>query len=99
MNYNLNFQNKSVLVTGAASGIGLETVKAFLQCGAAQIQADHFTANPASGAVMRKAGMEYCQMLPGKYEKNGVVHNAHWYRITREQWLRIHPGFSLYNHS
>ncbi len=41
MNYNLNFQNKSVLVTGAASGIGLETVKAFLQCGADVYMADY----------------------------------------------------------
>ena len=85
-------------------GFGTEALKAvidfaFLKCGAAQIQADHFASNPASGAVMRKAGMEYCQMLPGKYEKNGVVHNAHWYRITREQWLHIHPVFSLYNNS
>ena len=41
MNYNLNFQNKSVLVTGAASGIGLETVKAFLQCGADVYMTDY----------------------------------------------------------
>ncbi len=41
MNYSLNFQNKSVLVTGAASGIGLETVIAFLQCGADVYMADY----------------------------------------------------------
>ncbi len=41
MNYSLDFNNKSVLVTGAASGIGLETAKAFLQLGADVYMADY----------------------------------------------------------
>lgn len=41
MKYGFDFQNKSVLVTGAASGIGLETVKAFLSCGADVYMADY----------------------------------------------------------
>lgn len=50
------------------------------------ITADHFADNPASGAVMRKAGMEFVQMLPGRYEKNGSLHDAVQYRITKEMW-------------
>lgn len=41
MNYSLDFHNKSVLITGAASGIGLETAEAFLKCGADVYMADY----------------------------------------------------------
>ena len=41
MNYNFDFKGKSVLVTGAASGIGLEAVKAFLQNGADVYMSDY----------------------------------------------------------
>lgn len=41
MDYNLDFHNKTVLITGAASGIGLETAKAFLQCGADLYMTDY----------------------------------------------------------
>jgi 2-deoxy-D-gluconate 3-dehydrogenase len=41
MNYSLDFHNKSILITGAASGIGLETAEAFLQCGADIYMADY----------------------------------------------------------
>lgn len=45
MKYELNFKNKSVLITGAASGIGLESTKAFLQNGADVYMADYNEAN------------------------------------------------------
>lgn len=41
MNYQLDFTDKSVLITGAASGIGLESTKAFLSCGAKVYMADY----------------------------------------------------------
>jgi ribosomal-protein-alanine N-acetyltransferase len=85
-------------------GFGTEALKAvidfaFLKCGAAQIQADHFASNPASGAVMKKTGMEYQESLPQKYEKNGILHDAHLYRITREQWLCIQQNVSFCDNS
>lgn len=52
------------------------------------VTADHIAANPASGAVMRKAGMTFCRHIPGKYEKQGKKLDACEYRITRQQWNR-----------
>ena len=74
-------------------GYGTEALKAafhfaFTELKVAAIQADHFAENPASGAVMRKAGMTYLGTIPEKYEKNGVLHDAPQYRITREEWIR-----------
>lgn len=52
------------------------------------VTADHMAANPASGKVMQKAGMRFCRMLPGKYQKNGQPMDACEYSITREEWLQ-----------
>ena len=41
MKYSFDFENKSVLITGAASGIGLESTVAFLQNGATVYMADY----------------------------------------------------------
>lgn len=41
MNYTFDFENKGVLITGAASGIGLEATKAFLQNKADIYMADY----------------------------------------------------------
>lgn len=41
MNYNLDFNGKNVLITGAASGIGFESTVAFLQNGAKVYMADY----------------------------------------------------------
>lgn len=51
------------------------------------VQADHMGSNAASGAVMRKAGMTYQGTIPGAYEKDGMLHDAPQYAITRSQWL------------
>ena len=37
---NISFENKVALVTGAASGLGLATAKAFAEAGAAVVLAD-----------------------------------------------------------
>ena len=51
-----------------------------------RVEADHMAENAASGAVMRKAGMTFQGIAPEKYEKNGILHDACLYAITREQW-------------
>lgn len=72
-------------------GYGTEAVEAafgfaFSQLKVSSIISDHFAENPASGAVMRKAGMKYIRTIPEKYEKNGIMHDAAEYRITKEEW-------------
>lgn len=74
-------------------GYGTEAVKAvfrfaFTETDITAIEADHFAENPASGAVMRKAGMHYVTTAAAKYEKNGIKHDAPMYRITREEWMK-----------
>ena len=72
-------------------GYGTQALKAALDFGFEQmelnaVEADHMAANPASGAVMRKAGMTYIRTDEGKYQKNGCIYDATVYRITRNQW-------------
>lgn len=67
-------------------GYGTEALKAaldfaFREMEVKAVEADHFAVNAVSGAVMRKAGMNYVGTEPGKYEKNGVLHDAQIYRI------------------
>lgn len=73
-------------------GYGTEALNAvmefaFTKMEIAKIEAEHFGANIASGAVMRKAGMIYQGTVPGKYEKDGIVYDAPQYIMTREQWI------------
>ncbi len=51
------------------------------ELGVKKIAADHFAANAASGAVMRKAGMVRVGVIPGKYTKHGQVHDAVCYEL------------------
>ena len=72
-------------------GYGTEAVTAafdfaFSRLGVSAILSDHFADNPASGAVMKKAGMQYTRTIPKKYEKNGILHDAVEYKITAKQW-------------
>ena len=77
-------------------GYGTEALKAvfsfaFEEMGVKTITADHFAENAASGAVMRKAGMQYSRSIPEKYEKNGVRHTAVEYTITAGQRQQGNP--------
>lgn len=60
MNYQFDFTDKSILITGAASGIGLESAKAFLTCGADVYMADFNENNLAVQAEILNA------QYPGK---------------------------------
>ena len=67
-------------------GYGTEAVKevirfAFEELGIERIVADHMTRNPASGAVMRKAGMEHIGTERNKYYKHNMYHDAEVYEI------------------
>ena len=70
-------------------GYGTEALKevirfAFEELELERIVADHMAANPASGAVMRKAGMVHIGTETAKYEKAGRVYDAEVYEIRRE---------------
>ena len=72
-------------------GYGTEALRAVLEFAfermdISAVEADHFADNAASGTVMRKAGMQYIGIEPGKYEKNGISYDAPRYRITQEMW-------------
>lgn len=73
-------------------GYGTEAVKAvfdfaFRELEIQTITADHFADNPASGAVMVKAGMTRMGVTPLKYQKEGQLHDAVHYRISKEDWI------------
>ena len=72
-------------------GYGTEALRAvfrfaFREMEIREIIADHMSDNPASGAVMRKAGMTFRRHLPQRYEKNGRTFDAEEYRITKCAW-------------
>lgn len=67
-------------------GYATESLKAvidfaFEELGMERIVADHMVGNPASGAVMRKAGMEHIGTEKAKYDKCGTVFDAEVYEI------------------
>lgn len=74
-------------------GYGTEALKAvldfaFSKLEVRQVVVDHFTTNPASGTVMRKAGMTFQGVIPEKYEKQGKKLDAAVYRLTKEEFYR-----------
>lgn len=70
-------------------GYGTEALKevirfAFEELQIQRIVADHMAENPASGVVMRKAGMVHIGTEKAKYEKAGRSHDAEVYEIRNE---------------
>lgn len=63
MNYSFDFHGKTVLVTGAASGIGLESTEAFLQNGATVFMAD-YNESALSAQVQRLSGAYEGRVIP-----------------------------------
>jgi len=71
-------------------GYGTEMLKAvirfaFREMGVRRIVADHMSKNPASGAVMAKAGMQRTGTVKDKYEKLGHRYDAEVYEIRNEE--------------
>ena len=72
-------------------GYGTEALRsaldfAFTRLEVKRVEADHFTTNPASGAVMRKVGMKYMGTIQEKYEKQGKKLDADQYSVTKEEF-------------
>lgn len=63
MDYSLKFKDKSVLITGAASGIGLESTRAFLQNGATVYMADFNEENLLKAAKDLRKQNEDCVII------------------------------------
>ena len=67
-------------------GYATEMLKAVLSFAFEELElervvVDHMADNPASGAVMRKAGMRHIGTEKGKYNKHGILHDAEVYEI------------------
>lgn len=75
MNYNFDFEGKSVLITGAASGIGLESTVAFLQNGAKVYMADYNEAqlSEKAEALRKEYGEEKVVALVADITDNDSV--------------------------
>ena len=70
------------------NGYATEAMKAVFAFALEELEVDcikgsHFSSNTASGAVMRKAGMTHMGTVPGKYEKQGQLHDAEIYELRR----------------
>jgi len=78
-------------------GYGTETLKAviafaFEELEISRIIVDHMAENPASGAVMRKAGMQHIGTEKGKYSKHGFLHDAEVYEIRNQNRQEMTPN-------
>jgi NAD(P)-dependent dehydrogenase (short-subunit alcohol dehydrogenase family) len=79
---NLTFENKVALVTGAASGMGLVTARAFAEAGAALTLAD----------VNEKAVCSAAEELVAAGHKAIGIHAMSLTRLKSQQWShRLYP--------
>ena len=72
------------------NGYGTEALSAvikfaFENMSVDSIEADIFSENIASAKVLKKCGMTYTDTIKDKYDKNGVLHNADRYVMTRDK--------------
>jgi [ribosomal protein S5]-alanine N-acetyltransferase len=73
---------------GYASAAAREILRyGFEECELHRIFAGHFARNPASGKVMRKAGMTFEGTLRQHVKKWGEYLDVSYYGILREEWL------------
>jgi len=85
---NSDYQNK---------GYGTEALSAVIQFAFEKIsvdviEADIYSKNKASSAVAKKCGMNYTGTIKDKYTKDGTLHSADRYTVTREQYLTYKNG-------
>ena len=57
-----------------------------------RVEAQHDAANPASGQVMRKCGMQHEGRLRGRVYNKGRFVDVELYAMVREDWLRSHAA-------
>lgn len=68
----------------------------FLRVGVNRMEAVHAVGNPASGAVMRKAGMLREGRIRQAYKNHGGYHDGELYGLVREDW-DIRREMDFYN--
>ena len=76
------FWNRGYATEAAKAMVG----HGFTHLGLDRVYAAHFTRNPSSGRVMRKAGMLYEGFLKGHTEKWGTFEDLELYGVTKEQF-------------
>lgn len=64
----------------------------FRQVGANRICAEHDAANPNSGLVMRKCGLQYEGTLRRHGRNNQGIVDMCMYSILRQEWEQMYPG-------
>ncbi|MBQ2729457.1 MAG: GNAT family N-acetyltransferase [Clostridia bacterium] len=78
-------------------GYGTEALSAVIQFAFKKIsveviEADIYSENKASSVVAKKCGMIYNGTIKDKYTKDGILHRADRYTITREQYINLKNG-------
>ena len=59
-----------------------------LLAGMQRIEAGHDPNNPASGAVLRKCGLQYEGILRKRIRSNQGITDVAWYSILKEEWKK-----------
>ncbi len=70
----------------ASEAAGAMVQYAFTGRGLHRVYAHHMIGNPASGRVLRKAGMRQEGVLRQHFRKDGMFHDVVVYGLLREEW-------------